>query len=144
MGLSPEPAGTNRDQPTNRPHHLPPMNFEKRELYLTVFLERQEAAAFLSDFRIVLEVGYVYTEIGEFVYSNLLESVRKQHGFEVTLSAVAVRDLLKDLNYKLSREVLMISWVTKNLIDNLTYFLMSDNQKVRFYSNDHFHPGLYL
>lgn len=119
------------------------MNFKKRESSLTVFLEPQEAAAFLSDFRIVLEVGYVYTDIGEFVYSNLLESVRKQHGFEVTLSAVAVRDLLKDLNYKLSR-VLMISWVTKNLIDNLTYFLMPDNQKVRVYDYGHFHPGLYL
>jgi hypothetical protein len=119
------------------------MNFKKRESSLTVFLERQEAAAFLSDFRIVLEVGYVYTDIGEFVYSNLQESVRKQGGFEVTLSAVAVRDLLKDLNYKLNRQM-MITRVTKNLIDNLTYFLMSDNQKVRSYSNDHFHPGLYL
>ena len=63
--------------------------------------------------------------------------------FEVTISAVAVRDLLKDLNY-LSRQVVWISGVTKNLIDNLTYFLMSDNQKVRFYDNRHFHPGLYL
>jgi excinuclease UvrABC helicase subunit UvrB len=119
------------------------MNFKKRESTLTVFLERQEAAAFLSDFIIVLEVGYVYTEVGEFVYSNLQESVRKQHGFEVTLSAVAVRDLLKDLNYKLNREM-MVTRVTKNLIDNLTYFLMSDNQKVRFYENGHFHPGLYF
>ena len=124
-------------------HHLPPMNFNKQESTLKVFLERQEAAAFLFDFSIVLEVGYVYTDVGEFVYSNLQESVRKQHGFEVTLSAVAVRDLLKDLNYKLYREMI-VTRVTKNLIDNLTYFLMSDNQKVRDYGKGHFHPGLFL
>lgn len=119
------------------------MDFKKQESTLRIFLEKQEAAAFLADFRIVGEVGYGYNWPGGFIYSSLQESVRKQHGFEVTLSADAIREFLKDLNYKLSREM-MVTRVTKNLIDNLTYFLMSDNQKVRAYENHHFHPGLYL
>jgi hypothetical protein len=110
------------------------MNFNKKETSLLVYLDNAEAAAFYNDFTIVKELGYDYTWAGEFAYSNLQESVRKQQGFEVTISTVAVRELLKDLTYKLSREC-MVSRVTKNLIDNLTYYLMVDNQKKKFYKS---------
>lgn len=109
------------------------MNLNKKETHLKVYLDNVEAAALYDDFKVVQELGYQYTSIGEFVYTNLVESVVKQHGFEVTISTNGIRELLKDLTYKLSREC-KVSRVTKIFIDNLTYFLMVDNQKTKFWN----------
>jgi pyrimidine operon attenuation protein/uracil phosphoribosyltransferase len=109
------------------------MNLNKIESSLKVYLDSVESAALYDDFKVVGELGYEYTWAGQFIIDNLAESVDKQHGFEVSMSTVAIKEFLKDLTYKLSREC-KVSRVTKILIDNLTYFLMVDNQKGKFYN----------
>jgi hypothetical protein len=104
------------------------MNFNTKEGHIRVYLDEKEAVAFYNDFFIVKELGYDHNDVGKFVYDNLLKSVQKNQGFEVTISPVFVKELLEDLNYKLSR-TMHITRVTRNLIDNLTYYIMSDNQK---------------